>query len=103
MLSDPLKGLRIVASHRGSLGAQVQFEKTWHHDYGLWPLALFEHCKLDGFSAIDKEAATKAVLVAYDPVAAAVLAHQEWRSSSTAQRGRFTLVHDTSPFEEVMG
>jgi hypothetical protein len=104
MPSDAVKGLlRIVALHRGSLGAQVQFEKSRHHDYGLRAPAVFEHGELDGFSASDKEAATKTVLIADNPVAAAVLAHQEWGSSSTAQWGRFTFVHGTSPFEEVMG
>jgi hypothetical protein len=75
MLSDPPKGsLRVAALDLRGLGDQVQFKKSRHRDYGLRVLPVFERGKLDGFSTIDKEAATKTVLIADDPVTAAILA-----------------------------
>jgi hypothetical protein len=70
---------------REGFGIHVQFENARHHDHGLRPMPVFEHCELQGFSAVDKEAATKAVLILDDPTSVAVFANPEQRGFRTAR------------------
>jgi hypothetical protein len=79
------------------LGAHVQFQNAGHHDHGLRTVPILEHRKLQGFSAVDKEATMKPALILHDPIAVAILANQEERRFRSAQRGRLAFVHGTCP------
>src|SRR6516225_35384 len=80
------------------LRTHVELENAGHHDHGLWPVAVLEHREFHCFGAVHEQATAKASLILDDPVAAAVLADAE-QGLRTARRGRFTFIHDTSPFE----
>jgi len=57
--------------------ARIQLKCSGHHDYGLRAATAFVHGEFDRFSPIDEEATTATFWVLNDPVAVAVLAHQE--------------------------
>src|SRR5262249_20251626 len=82
-IGETLSGMR--------LGREVEFEHTGHHDHGLRPVTVLEHCEFQRFGAIDEEAAAEASLVASDPMALAVAADEEKRGLSGSRRGRFTF------------
>jgi hypothetical protein len=80
------------------LAAHVELENAGHHDHGLRPIPVLEHREFYRFGAVHEHSAAQAGLVLDDPVAAAVLADSEQGFRTTA-RGRFTVVHGTSPFD----
>jgi hypothetical protein len=75
----------------------VELENAWDHDHGLWPVPVLEHREFHRFSAVHEHAAAKAALILHDPVAAAIPADPEQLRATC--RGRFTFIHDTSPFD----
>jgi hypothetical protein len=90
-------GPLVTAGH----GPQPQFKKSGDHDYSLWPVSILERRELQCFGAANEKAAATTALIPDDPVAVAVFANQEKRGVSAFQRGRFTFVHDTRPFEWI--
>jgi hypothetical protein len=59
--------------------ADIELENARHHDHGVWPVAVLEHGKFQGFGAANEQAAAQASLIPDDPLATAVLANQEER------------------------
>src|SRR5450759_2771602 len=75
----------------GRFAAYIELENTGNHDDGLGTISILKHCVLEGFRAIDKKSSAAALLFLDYPVAPAVLADQEERSSRTRlYRGRLS-------------
>jgi len=55
----------------------IQLENARDHDDRLRAVPVLEHCKLEGFSAIDEKAAAEPLLILHDPMAVTVLADAE--------------------------
>jgi hypothetical protein len=80
----------------------VKFENSRHHDDSLRLVAVFEHRKFQSFGAIDEDPAPKAALITDNPMPMAVPADKVVLGTRRFRRGRFTVVHDTSPFDSMM-
>jgi hypothetical protein len=82
----------------GAMAAEVELENSCHHDHGLRPVAVLEHGEFERFGSIDEKTAAQPLLVLDNPMALAIPAHTEHgRPRDGRERGRFTVVHGTSP------
>ena len=80
------------------LAAHIELKNAWNHNDGLWPIAVFKHCELECFGAINEKSATNALLVLNDPISPTVFSDHEERNSRTRfGGGRLDMFHDTSP------